>query len=63
MGQGICSGCGLEHHLCLVIHTDGAVDDFLPKRQYCETCGSYLAGIIVSVERTMFKPMFPTSGG
>ena len=62
MAIGICSGCGLHRHLCLVLQTDGIVSDYLPERQYCETCGSYVVGIITALERYVGWPIIREPG-
>jgi len=62
MARGICSGCGFDRHLCLVFQTDGEVSEFLPHRQYCETCGSFIAGIIHAAERSVGWPIIRESG-
>ena len=55
MAVGKCDGCGLEKHLCMEIETDGPVNTFLGRRQYCQSCGSYLAGVIDLVQRRVFR--------
>jgi hypothetical protein len=55
MSRATCDGCGKDCHICLEIDTDGAVHGFLGALNFCETCGSFLAGVIEAVRRSVFK--------
>jgi hypothetical protein len=39
----------------MAISTDDEVHSFFGERNYCVYCGSYMAGVLEAVSRTIFK--------
>lgn len=55
MSRAMCDGCGNYRRIELEIRTDGEVNRMLGERNYCWSCGAFIAGVIETAERTAFK--------
>jgi hypothetical protein len=55
MSRGICAGCGEDSHIDLALQTDGVVAGFIGTPVYCPSCGSFVAGVLKSIHRDVFK--------